>query len=182
MQNTTPRGGTGSTCRVGEHRYAGIPHIAKSPLWAFALLPNSLPMIVVLLVSCSMFPYCLILLQFPVLPVLSRTFPPKIPLSIPAYFLLHPYILSSHALPFPHVFPYPVLPMFVPHFPSQNSVEHVRSRYLLQRTYFPPVLSRIVDFTLSFFYCVCNTFFFTLCFTEIVLKNLFVIDYFLFVP
>ena len=49
----------------------------------------SLPMIVVILVFRSTFPYLLFLqhfLQFPVIPVLSRTSPSKILLSMPALF------------------------------------------------------------------------------------------------
>ena len=49
----------------------------------------------------------------------------------------------------------PVLPVFVPHFPSQKPVKHARSRSLLQRASFPfhlpfpPVLPCIVDLTSS---------------------------------
>ena len=162
-----PRRGTGSTCRgegvntVRRNSVYGL-RVAKSPLWAFVLLPIFRPTIVVLLVCCST--YFLFLqhfLQFLVLSVLFPTSSPKILLNTPspAYFLSHPSTLFSHVLPFPPVFPYPVLPfvpvlpMFVPHFPSQNPVEHARSRSLLQRTSFlfplpfPHVLSCIVDFT-----------------------------------
>ena len=75
---------TESTCVVGEHPWAGIPHTASvwlrvpHPLWAFALLPISSPTIVALLVSRSTLLYFLFLshfLQFPYFP-----FCPALPL------------------------------------------------------------------------------------------------------
>ena len=83
----SPQRRTGWTCQVSEHLCAGTPPTASvwlrvpHPLWAFALHPISPPTIVVLLVSRSTFLYFLFL-QFPVLPVLSRTFPPRILLSM----------------------------------------------------------------------------------------------------
>ena len=78
---------------------------------------------------------------------------------LPSLFSSPPSALSSHVLPFSSAFSYLVLPMFVPHFPSQNPLEHARSMSLLQRISFPSplpfpfVLPCIVDFTLIFFYC-----------------------------
>ena len=116
-----------------------VPHLS----WTFAFLPIFPPTICFCLwlvphsrisfsPGTSFYP-----LYFPV--VLSRTSLPKILLSIcpveglsPVYFP-HPSTLFSHVLPFPPAFPYPVflfvpvLPMFVPHFPSQNPLEPTRS-------------------------------------------------------
>ena len=86
----TPGRRTGSACRVGEHRCAGIPSTVfvwprvPHPLSAFSLLPFSPPTIVVLHVSCSTFPYFLFLPHFLHFPVLSRTSRPKILMSMPA--------------------------------------------------------------------------------------------------
>ena len=78
----------------------------------------------------------------------------------PAYFLSYSSTLASLVLSFPPAFPYsilpfvPVLSMFVRHFPSQNLVEHARSRSILQRTSFtfplpfPSIFPCIVNFTL----------------------------------
>ena len=115
-----------------------------------------------MLVSRSTFPYFFSSRisfnspYFPFCPALS------LPKSRYRFFLQHtsPHFstLSSRVLPFSPIFPFPllpfvsVLPRFVPHFSSQNPVEHARSRPLLQRTSFPfylpfpLVLSCIVDF------------------------------------
>ena len=112
-----------------------VPH----PLWDFAVLPISPPTIAILLVSRSTFMYFLLLphiLEFPVLSVLSRTFPLKILLSMPApaYFStpLYPFLQCTSIS---RAFSYLVLPMFVPHF-SQNPVEHSPSSVLSFLPYF----------------------------------------------
>ena len=85
----------------------------------------------------------------------------------------HPSTLSSHTS-FPSCVSLShTSHMLVPHFSSQNLHEHARLRSFLQRTSlpFPPVLSCTVDFTLTFFYCDCNVFFFTFCFPAIFLEE-----------
>ena len=114
---------------MGEHRCAWIASTAyvwlKVPhsLWAFALLPISPPTIVVVLfVSRSTFPYFLFLLhflQFPVLPVLSRTSPPKSLLSMPALCALQRtsfYIF----MPFPPMYFLSLMYFLISYFPSRG--------------------------------------------------------------
>ena len=78
--------------------------------------------------------FLLLFLQFPALCVFSCTSPSKILFSS---ILLHIPLPFFSCTPFSLAFSYPilsfapVLPMFVPHFPSQNSFEHARSRSLL---------------------------------------------------
>ena len=189
----TPRKGTGSAYRGGVHRCAWTPPMAyvwprvSHPSWAFALLPISPPTIIFayVLFHIPVLPFPPALPLISVLPVLSSTSFPKLSwacqIEIPpqAYFLSHSSTISSHILTFPSAFPYPVLPfipllaIFVPHFSSQNPLEHACSRSLLHRTYFSfplpfsPVLPCSVDFTLTFFYCECNAFFLTFCFPGI---------------
>ena len=147
-----------------------LPH----PLWAFALLPIFPSITVVLLVSRSTFPYFLFLLhvrQFPVLSVLSRTSHPKILLSMPTSGLSSKVLPFTSLYPFLLAFPYPVLPMFVPHFFSQNPVKHARSRSLAFFP-FPPVLPFIVDYTSI----VSALFYLPLLFYWYFPKNVFVLD------
>ena len=82
----------------------------------------------------------------------------------------HPSTLSAYVLPFPPAFLFPVLsfvpvlPMLVPHFPSQNPVQHARSRSPFQRTSFPLTLpsraSRYCGFYLFCVYCAFLPLFF----------------------
>ena len=95
---STPWRGTNSTCRVGEHCCTGILPTASvwlrvlHPVWTFALLPISPPMISVLLVSRSTFLY---FLHFPGLSILSCTSSLKILLSMPFQVPPKAYFLSS---------------------------------------------------------------------------------------
>ena len=79
---------------------------------------------------------------------------------------------------------------FVPHFPSQNPVEHACFRSLLQRTSFSfllpflSVLLFIVDFALTcrfYLYCLCNAFFLPFSFTGLFLKYVFELAYLFFI-
>ena len=151
---------TGSTCRVGEHRCAGIPPTAfvwlrvPHPLWAFAFFPISQPTIVILLVSRFTFPYffsyCTSFnsLYFPLCPALSL---PKscwaCPLQRTSFHILLPF--SSNVLPFSLAFPYPVLPLSKFSWACPLGVPP-------PAYFFPFTLpSRTVDFTLVFLYWVC---------------------------
>ena len=99
-----PPRGNGSSSRVGEHRCAGIPPTSSGGQESFIpyeLLLSFLfpcqPLLLCRLVSRSTFPYFLFLhhfLQFYVLPVLSRTFPPKVLLSRPAPAYLIPFLFT----------------------------------------------------------------------------------------
>ena len=159
---------------MGEHRCAGIPPAAfggQKSLIPYELLLSFLfshqPLLLCLclvLHSRTSFnsPYFRfvhtsprkILLSMPasdpsssVLPLILLPFPPM-------YFFSLLHFLFSYFTSFP------LLPIFVPHFFSQNPVKHARSRSLLQRTSspfhlpFPPVLHCIVDFA-SFVFVLC---------------------------
>ena len=174
---------------MGEHRCAGIPPTASVWLRVSALLSISLPTIVVLLVSHSTTTIVFLLhfLHLSVLPVLFRTpSPPQNPVELArsrvlpftSIYPLLPIVYHCPVLPFD-----PLLPMFVPHFPSQNPVEPTRS--LLQRAFFSfpfsslpyfPVLWILPWLCWFYLYCVCNVFFFPLCFARVFLKIVFMID------
>ena len=117
--------------------------------------------IVLLIVSCSTFLY------FP--NVLSRTFPPKILMSMPARDPFSSVLSHISLYPFfPYtLFPsckflYPFLPalpiiMLVPHFPLKILlIFPARGPYSSILSLFFTVPSCTVDFALTFFCCDCN--------------------------
>ena len=122
-----PRRKTGSLCRVGEHRFTGISPTASvwlrvsHLLGAFAHLPifptnDCCFACVSFHISVLPFPLCFLL--FPVLPVLSRSYLPKILLSMPlqvpppTYFLWHPF------MPFPPMYFLYIRYFLISYFPS----------------------------------------------------------------
>ena len=133
-------------------------------------------MIVVLLVHLFTFPYFLFLshlLQFPVLPVSSQN---PVEHARSRSFLQrtspHSSILSFHVLSVPSAFPFPILPMFVPHFPSKIllSMPAPGSSCSVPPFLFLPYFP--VLFILSLLSLI--VFFFPFCFTGLFLKTVFV--------
>ena len=176
--------GTDSTYRLGEHPCAGFPHTASvclrvpHPLWAFvpSYFPANHCCFACVTFHIPILPFPPALPSFPRSSLFIPHFPSQNPVEhVRSRFLLQrtsfyiPLPLPAHVLPFPLVFPYPVLPfvpvlsMFVSHFPSQIPIEHARSRSLLQHASFPfplpfpPVLPCSVDFTITYwFYLYCD--------------------------
>ena len=117
--------------------------------------------------SRSTFPYFLYLLhcfQFPVFPILSCTFPPKILLSMPApaYFLSHPsnlppmYFLSLLHFLIPYFYSFPYFSCLSRTFPKIL----LSSRSLLQGTSYPFPLSFYHVLSCCEFYLLCLMCFF----------------------
>ena len=162
------------------HLRLRVPH----SLWAFALLPisslaNDCWRGNRKLVSRSTFLYFLFLLhflQFPVLPVLSRTSPPKILLSMTA-----PGPSFHIPLPFPPMYVLSLLHFLIPYFPCSSRTSP--PKILLSMPAPGPSSIVLPSLLLSYFpvkCCVCTVFFFSFCFTGLFLKNVFVLGVLVF--